>query len=74
VGVRIARHCERVNITGVDAGNAQARTNRIAWKTRVVLDATKPFLFHGSNKLAIAQQRRGDVAGVGNYSQNYNKI
>jgi RPA family protein len=70
VGVRIARHCKRVNITGVDASDAQARSNRIAWKTRIVLDATKSFLFHSGNEFTIAQQRRRDVAVVGIDAQN----
>jgi hypothetical protein len=64
VRVWIARHRKCVNVTRVEASDAQARSNRIAREPGVMLDATKALLFHGRHQRTIAQQRCGDVAVV----------
>ena len=56
---------EMTNLRGRHVRQLEARADRIARKPRPVLDPSEALLFDGSDELAIAEERGGDVTVVG---------
>ena len=64
VRLRVARHRERIDVARLCARHRETRTDRLAWKPRVMLDPAESLFLDGGNELAIAQNDCGDVTVV----------
>src|SRR2546428_7055238 len=70
IGSRIPRDGEIIYFFGPYCGHLETGENRLAWKTRPVLDAPEPLLLDRFDQLAVAQQNGGDISMVGVDAKN----